>query len=220
MTRDADGSYSRGMKILKALMIASALFGTARAEDKPAKTEEGFTPLFDGKTLDGWKVGENAPSFSVQDGAIVAKGERAHLFYAGKVKDAKFKNFELRLDVMTKANSNGGVYISTAYQESGWPTQSYEVQVNNSHGDWRKSGSLYKVADNKDPFADDAWMAYVIVVKDGKISISINGKELLKDFVPKEGGSKLLPDGGTIAFQAHDPGSTVLYKNIRIKALD
>lgn len=208
------------MKILKALMLASAFLSTAHADDKTTKAEEGFTPLFDGRSLDGWKIGENPKSFSVQDGAIVANGERAHLFYAGKVQDAKFKNFELRLDVMTKPNSNGGIYISTAYQESGWPVQSYEVQVNNTHGDWRKSGSLYKVADNKEPFEDNTWMAYDVIVKDSKISISINGKELLKDYAPKEGESKLLPDGGTIAFQAHDPGSTVLYKNIRIKVLD
>ncbi len=182
--------------------------------------EEGFTSLFDGKTLDGWKVGENASSFKVQDGAIVANGEHAHLFYEGKFMGAKFRNFELRLDVMTKPNSNGGVYISTSYQESGWPTKSYEVQVNNTHGDWRKTGSLYKVADNKEPFEDNTWMAYDIKVKDNKISITINGKELLKDFTPPEGENKLMPDGGTIAFQAHDPGSTVLYRNIRIKPLD
>lgn len=208
------------MKILKKLLFlaaAATAFHTASAEDKP---EEGFTALFDGKTLDGWKVGAHPESFSVKDGAIAANGEPAHLFYNGAFKNAKFKNFELRLDVMTKPNSNGGVYISSAFQEDGWPTKSYEVQVNNTHTDWRKSGSLYKIVDHKDSFEDNTWMAYVIRVQDGRISISINGKSLLKDYTPEEGKSKLMPDGGTIALQAHDAGSTVLYKNIRIKTLD
>lgn len=205
------------MKILGKLTL---LTGFIAASHLSLAAEEGFTSLFDGKSVDDWKVGANAKSFSVQDGAIVANGEPAHLFYNGKFKDAKFKNFELKLDVMTKPNSNGGIYISTSYQESGWPTKSYEVQVNNTHGDWRKSGSLYQVVDNKEPFEDNTWMAYDIVVKDNKISITINGKELLKDYTPEEGKNKLSPDGGTIAFQAHDAGSTVLYKNIRIKPLD
>lgn len=208
------------MKFFKSVLLTATLIGLVHAQDKPAKTEDGFTALFDGKSLDGWKIGENAKSFSVQDGAITANGERAHLFYEGKASGPKFKNFELRLDVMTKPNSNGGIYISTSYQESGWPTKSYEVQVNNTHSDWRKSGSLYQVVDNKVPFEDNTWMAYDVIVKDGKISITINGKELVKDYLPKEGESKLSPDGGTIALQAHDPGSTVFYKNLRIKTLD
>ncbi len=210
------------MKPLKKLLflaLAITSIQHAAAEEKPFQPEEGFTSLFNGKSLDGWKVGDNSASFTVKDGAIIANGEPAHLFYNGDFKNAKFKNFELRLDVMTKPNSNGGVYISTEFQQGGWPTKSYEVQVNNTHKDWRKTGSLYQVVDNKEPFEDDTWMAYVIRVVDGKISITINDKTLLKDYTPEEGKSKLMPEGGTIAFQAHDAGSTVFYKNIRIKSL-
>jgi hypothetical protein len=63
-------------------------------------------------------------------------------------------------------------------------------------------------------------MKYVIKVDKGVINISVNGKELVKDFKPEEGKSKLEKGGGTFAIQAHDPGSTTLYKNIRVKALD
>lgn len=184
-----------------------------------AQKEEGFVSLFDGKTLDGWKVGENAAAFKVEDGAIIANGDCAHLFYAGK-EGEKFKDFELRLDVMTKPNSNGGVYISTVYQEKGWPSHGYEVQVNNTQSDWKKSGGLYNYVDNKEPFKDNEWMKYVIRVKKGKINVTVNGKDIVKDYEPEEGKSKLEKDGGTFAFQAHDKGSTTLYKNIRVKKLD
>ena len=200
-------------------LFSAILAGAALLLSVSAQTEKGFVSLFDGKTLDGWKVAEDKGAFKVEDGAIVVNGDRSHAFYVGKVNDAKFENFELRLDVMTKPNSNGGVFISTVYQEEGWPSAGYEVQVNNTQSDWRKSGGLYAVVDNKEPFKDNEWMKYVIRVDKGVNNVSVNGKELVKDYKAEEGKSKLTKGGGTIALQAHDKGSTTLYKNIRIKEL-
>ena len=200
-------------------LFSAILAGAALLLSVSAQTEKGFVSLFDGKTLDGWKVAEDKGAFKVEDGAIVVNGDRSHAFYVGKVNDAKFENFELRLDVMTKPNSNGGVFISTVYQEEGWPSAGYEVQVNNTQSDWRKSGGLYAVVDNKEPFKDNEWMKYVIRVDKGVINVSVNGKDLVKDYKAEEGKSKLTKGGGTIALQAHDKGSTTLYKNIRIKEL-
>ena len=201
------------IKKLFSAVVAFAFVLTASAEP-----EEGFVSIFDGKTLDGWKVGGEAANIKVVDGAIVANGNCTHAFYVGKDGKAKFKDFELRADVMTKPNSNGGLYIHTEFQEKGWPAKGYEVQVNNTQSDWRKSGGLYAVVDNKEPFEDNTWMKYVVRVEKGKITVSINGKELV-NYTPEEGKSKLQKDGGTFAIQAHDPGSTTLYKNLRVKEL-
>lgn len=183
------------------------------------EVEKDFTPLFDGKTFEGWKVAEKPESFVIEDGSIVAKGTRAHAFYVGKSGDAKFDNFELRLDVMTRKNSNGGVFIHTVYQDTGWPAKGYEVQVNNTHSDWKKSGGIYNYQDNKEPFKDDEWMHYMIRVEKGTVKVTINDKEV-SNYTPKEGESHFEKGGGAIALQAHDPGSVVFYKNIRIKKLD
>jgi hypothetical protein len=180
--------------------------------------EPGFVSLYDGKSLDGWKINDDQSAFSIEDGAIKAKGDCAHLFYVGKVNDGKFKDFELRLDVMTRKNSNGGVFIHTVYQDKGWPS-GYEIQVNNTQGDPQKSGGLYNTVKNLEPFKDDKWMKYVISVKEGVVNVSVDGKHLVKDYKPAEGESKLLPEGGTLGIQAHDKDSTTLYKNIRIKVL-
>jgi hypothetical protein len=204
------------MKTLFALTAALVCSASPIFADK---LEEGFVALFDGKSLDGWKVNENKESFKIEDGAIVAEGERSHAFYVGDVKNAKFQDFELRLDVMTRPSANGGVFIHTEFQKDGWPGKGYEVQVNNTQSDWRKSGGLYAVVDNKEPFEDNTWMKYVIIVQDGVVKVSINGKELV-NYKAQEGKSKLLEGGGTIALQAHDPGSKIYYKNIRIKPLD
>jgi hypothetical protein len=199
--------------IFAAISALALLSPTARA------VEEGFQPLFDGKSLKGWKVSENREAFRVVDGVIVAHGKRAHAFYVGAVNGAKFGNFELRLEAMTKKKSNGGVFIHTEYQEKGWPAKGYEIQVNNTQGDWRKTGGLYSVVDNKEPFEDGKWMEMVIRVENGVITSTVNGKELVK-YKSEGKKNKLLPGGGTIALQAHDPGSEVHYKNIRIKPLE
>ena len=183
------------------------------------EAEQGFTPLFDGKTLTDWKVSGNPEAFKVEDGAIVTKGDCSHAFYSGKFHDAKFASYELRLDVMTREHSNGGVFIHTQFQDKGWPAKGYEVQVNNTQSDWKKSGGIYNFQDNKVPLKDNEWMHYVIRVEGGKVVVTIDGKEI-SNFTPKEGESRLTKEGGTIALQAHDKNSTVLYKNIRIKPLD
>ena len=62
----------------EALVLAAACLG---ADPKAGK--DGWINLFDGKTLDGWKAGDNAESWSVRNGAITGDGERSHLFYMG-----------------------------------------------------------------------------------------------------------------------------------------
>ena len=122
---------------------------------KTAPHSEGWVNIFDGKTLDGWKAAEHPGSFTIKDGAIVVFGERAHLFYDGAVKNHDFKNFEFKVTVMTTPGSNSGIFIHTVYQDTGWPSKGYEIQVNNTHGDWRKTGSVYAIQDVKEAPAKD-----------------------------------------------------------------
>jgi len=195
-----------------------------------AVAQDGWISLFNGKDFTGWKVNENnTNTFTIQDGAIVSHGPRAHCFYVGPVQDHDFKNFELKVDVMTRTGSNGGVFIHTAYQDSGWPAKGFEIQVNNTHTDRIKSGSLYHVvdigADVVSPLVkDDEWFTEHITVKDKTVTIELNGKQVVtwtqpdnwngtSDFV----GRRI--DHGTFALQGHDPGSTVFYKNILVKPL-
>lgn len=204
---------------MKKLLTLFALMTAWTAPLVGAESEEGFISLFDGKTLDGWKSNNEDPAaFSIENGAIKANGRRCHLFYHGAVGGAKFNNFELRLDVMTRKNSNGGLFIHTVFRESGWPS-GYEIQVNNTQKDPQKSGGLYDIVKNPKPFADDTWMKYDIQVKDGVIKVTVNDQELVNHKIDPA-NSKLLPNGGMLAIQSHDAGSTTLYKNIRIKLLD
>jgi hypothetical protein len=203
-------------------MLALAL---AFAISAPA-AEPGFISLWDGKTFNGWKKStDNPDTFRIEDGAIVANGPRCHLFYVGDVHDSTFKDFELMVDVMTKPHSNGGIYFHTAYQADGWPSKGFEVQVNNSHTDWRRSGGLYAIEDVKEALPDNEWFTEHIVVKGKNVKIYLNDKQVVDwtqpaDWTPPKGMEGRALSEGTFALQGHDPGSTVYYKNIRVKPLD
>jgi Domain of Unknown Function (DUF1080) len=208
--------------IFPVCILSISIFGCAGS--KQVKFD-GWVPLFDGKSLNGWKVGANASTFSVDSGMIIAHGPTAHLFYVGEVQQHNFKNFEFKADVMTTPGSNSGIYFHTEYQESGWPTKGYEAQVNNSHTDWRRTGSLYGVQDVKEVYVKDyQWFTEYIMVKGKKIIIKINDKTVVDytepDSVkrtPEQAGRVL--SSGTFALQGHDPNSKVYFKNIVVKPL-
>ena len=179
--------------------------------------EEGWISLFDGRSLEGWKAGENASTFSVVDGAIVAHGPRSHLFYVGPVQDHSFKNFELKADVMTTPGSNSGIYFHTNYQQSGWPRTGFECQVNNTHRDPKRTGSLYNVKNVRQTTAkDNQWFVYHITVNGKRVVIRIDGKVVV-DYAEPDDTHRL--SNGTFALQGHDPRSKVYYKNILVKPL-
>lgn len=202
------------------ILVAASLFACSlptRAVD-PAKDGDGFVTIFDGKTMAGWKVSEHPDTFKIVDGALVTKGDRAHCFYVGD--DKPFVNFELKLDVMTRAKANGGVYFHTRWQETGFPGAGFECQVNETHSDPKKTGSLYNIKNvmNTSPVKDDQWWEYDMMVKDKTVTIKVNGKVVTEWTQPENARKKL--SKGTFALQAHDPGSEVHYRNIRVKRLD
>jgi hypothetical protein len=185
-----------------------------------------WVSLFDGHSLNGWKVGANAGTFSVKDGQIVVHGPTAHLFYEGDYKNHDFKNFELKVDVMTYPGANSGIYFHTQYQESSWPEKGFEVQVNNSHTDWKRTGSLYDVVNIKETYVKDMeWFTEYIRVDGKHVVIKINDKIVVdykepEDYKPAPGQKGHFLSSGTFALQGHDPKSEVHFKNIMVKVPD
>src|SRR5260370_14416323 len=114
----ADQGVRPPVCILAFILAAGSLFAQ----------EDGFTPLFNGKDLTGWRASENTQAFSVKEGAIMAHGPRSHCFYVGDFAGHSFRDFELKVDVMTLPRANGGVYFATDFQDSGRPLNGSEVQ--------------------------------------------------------------------------------------------
>lgn len=210
-------------RVMKCL-VAACLVGLGIVASAADSKEEGFVQLFDGKTFNGWKINERPESWAIEDGAFVAKGDRSHLFYVGD--DKPFVNFELRVDVKTEPHSNGGIYFHTKFQPEGWPKYGFEAQVNNSYDkDPQKTGSLYAVKPVTEKNVDDnVWYTETIIVKGKNVKIKINDKTVVDYDEPadKKAGEDFTRkiDQGTFALQAHDPGSRVHFKNIRVKRLD
>jgi hypothetical protein len=219
------------MKRVIAVCAASAAIGLAAvapaARQAAPQTEAGFTSLFNGVDTTGWKVSGNPAAFTIVDGAIQANGapNAAHIFYDGPVQNHAFTNFHLKLDVMAKNRSNGGIYICTEFQETGFPQKGFEIQLNNSHTDRVRTGSIYHVLDSTYiPAKDDEWFPMEIMVQGSVVTTTVKGRKTAEwtqpaDWVTNYDHSARRIGPGTIAFQAHDPNSFTYYKNIRIKPL-
>lgn len=207
---------------------------TALVAAMPATADDGWVSLFDGKTLNGWKASENPGSPQVRDGAIVAEGKRAHLFYVGDDGRAEFENFELELEIKTEPGANSGVYFHTKWQDSGWPGAGFESQVNNTQPpfkeqDYRenkKTASLYGIRNLYKAMAQDGeWFTVNIKVARPRVEIRLNGRlvtaytEPANPVLPTPGPKLNLLGKGTFALQCHDEDSRAYYRNIRVRRL-
>ncbi len=200
----------------------------------PATASEGWVSLFDGRTLSGWKASENPDSPQMRDGAIVAEGKRAHLFYVGDDGRAEFENFELELEIKTEPGANSGVYFHTQWQDSGWPAVGFESQVNNTQPpfkeqDYRenkKTASLYGIRNLYKAMAKDGeWFTMSIKVARPRVEIRLNGQlvsaytEPANPVLPSPGPKLNLLGKGTFALQCHDEDSRAYYRNVRVRRL-
>jgi len=209
-------------RITSLLLVATALLlapvaGVAQDKDKDAdKDKDGWISLFNGKNLDGWKIGDaKQGKWKVENGSIVANGPRSHLF---TIKE--FKNFEFKAEVMTTPGSNSGIFFHTKYQAVGFPRTGHESQVNVSQGDPVKTGSIYGVVKlYETPAKDNKWWEQHIIVRGKNVVVKIDGKTVLDYTEPAgtTGGHKI--SSGSFALQAHDPKSVTYYRKLRVKPL-
>ena len=182
-----------------------ALATTVHAADKPGR----WIKMFDGKTLNGWKANERPESWSVKNGAIVGDGEASHLFYMKE----ECGNCEFKAKVKINHGGNSGMYFRTAFGP-GFP-KGYEAQVNNTHKDWRRTGSLYGISDVKEQLIpDDTWWEQDIIADGNHIIIKVNGKTVV-DYVD----AKNTYTNGYFALQQHNKGSVVEFKDLMYRKL-
>ncbi len=199
-----------------------------------ATAAETWHSLFNGRDLTGWRANVMPESFKVVDGTIRVNATKpsAHLFFCGKLPEgfARFKNFVLEATCRSEPNSNSGIFIHTdmTTRDSALHlAKGYEIQLNSSKKEKRKTGSLYAVVDlAQSPVDESQWFQIRVTVRDKRITIELNGKQVV-DYTeppdvtrPKERAGRLIdPEGGGIALQAHDPGSVFYFKDIRLQML-
>jgi hypothetical protein len=185
----------------------------------PAAADDAqWTPLFDGTSLDGWeKVGQDASVWEVQDGALCGSGPASMLVCT----KGPYKNFRYRAEIKINDGGNSGLYFRTSRMARF--TDGYEAQIDSTHRDPIRTGSLYGMCHVYDQLVKpDTWFTYELEVRDDvwrgrkmtRIKIAVDGKELYEhlDFA-------LTFKEGHFAFQQHDPGSRVSIRKVEVLPL-
>lgn len=197
--------------VLSLFLVVPMDSGAAEKAD-----EKGWISLFNGKDFTGWRISEDG-NWKVEDGVIVGGGNRSHVF-----SDQKFKDFEFKTECQLEPGSNSGVYFHSDYVET-WPVVGLEVQLNNTHGDPRKTGSLWGVTHAFESAAkDNEWFELHVKVVGNHVQTFVNGKMVI-DYIQPNGVTddrRVREEGGSFALQAHDPKSVMKFRNIRVKPLD
>lgn len=215
------------MRFAVAAVVLAMFASAAHADD--------WMPLFNGRGLSGWRANNDPESFAVVDGAlrVQASGKTsAHLFYVGERNEGfeAFRNFELEAVCRAEPNANGGIFVHTDMSirdAQKHLAKGYEVQLNSTAKEKRKTGSLYAVIDlEKSPVDETKWFTVRVTVREKRITVALDGKQVVDytepaDVVrPKERtGRVFAADGGAIALQAHDARSVWYFREIRVKRL-
>jgi hypothetical protein len=172
-------------------------------------TDEGWISMFDGKTLAGWKANEHPEAWSAKDGTITGDGVESHLFWMTR----ECENCEFKADVKISDGGNSGMYFRTAFGP-GFP-KGYEAQVNSTHTDPKRTGSLYNFKNIYEQLVPpDTWFSQHIIAQGNHIVIKVNGKTVV-DYVDDKNTYKK----GYLALQQHNKGSVVMFKNLVMKPL-
>ncbi len=236
------------LRIVLALALSLAvLLPSAPAEDKK---DEGWVPLFNGKDFTGWKIpdppsgdfkgvsgeknadgkviafvgetkrGKKVTLWQIKDGMIVGGGLASHIFTTLEAED-----FHYRVEAKINDRGNSGQYFRTKF-EGGFP-RGYEAQINATHSDKIRTGSLYPdyrtklgmhrkdicVMDTAPHKPDEFFVQEVIAVGD-RIVIKVNGKQTVDFKDPYKTHTK-----GHFALQGHDPGSVMTFKKVEYRPL-
>jgi hypothetical protein len=216
-----------------------------------------WVKLFNGKDLSGWQLpvpaggfagvtsklnaagkvvaltgtpakgGEPVALWRVEDGLLIGGGPMTHLF----TERGDFDDFHLKVEVKVNDGGNSGIFFR-ADVRPGIPA-GYEAQVNATHKDPVKSGSLYpnggngldkyrkeNCVMNKAAHGPDEFFTEEVICQGARIRILVNGKQTVDftdpyDHPARQAGFKK----GHIALQAHDPGSVMTFKSVEIKRL-
>jgi hypothetical protein len=234
--------------ILATAVLAALAVVPAAGDDK--KADGGWVQLFNGKDLTGWKI-PNPPSgqftgveekknaegkvvafvgklkdgteqtlWEVKDGLIVGGGNASHIFS----ERGDYADFRFRVEAKLNDGGNSGQYFRTEFGP-GFP-KGYEAQLNATHRDAIKTGSLYpggslgkyrdKIVAVKDTATHkaDEFFTQEVIAKGNHIQIKVNDKQTL-DWTDPDNTFK----SGHFALQGHDPKSVMTFRKVEVQEL-
>jgi hypothetical protein len=223
------------------LLLALGLPAFAAPNDPtPEELKDGFKPLFDGKSLDGWrtyKAAEPKPQWQVVDGAItLTAGGGGDL-----ITREQFADFELRWEWKIAAEGNSGVMwrVAETAEPSSRTGPEYQLLDPASKGKFlgevqkgNVGGALYDLVPAKPELSKPAgeWNDSRLVVKGGHIELHLNGVKTAEVDQASDAWRKMLAGSkfatwprfakearGHLCLQDH--GNPVSFRRLRIKTL-
>ena len=198
------------LRILVAFTLTSSVLPAQTDAGKPLPEKpdaHGWSKVFDGKTLSGWTA-PTPGKWEIKDGVLIGQGPVSHLFSPNA-----YTNLEFKAEVTLNHSGNSGMYFRAALG-TGWP-KGYEAQVENTSPDPQKTGSLYNLNKIGEQLVqDDTWWTQHIIVVGNRVVIKVNNR-IVTDFVD----TRNTFTSGHLAFQQHNEGSVVRYRNVMVKRL-
>ena len=219
---------------MKRLLLAATLFASTFL----AHAGDGWTSLFDGKTLTGWTLADGkapGPGWKVEEGGVLhLEGKGAGFLLSEK----EYASFELEWEWKLATGSNNGIkYWVTKVGGKEWLGIEYQMIDDAVHPDGKRggnhdTGSLYDLVDSaKDKILKPIgeWNSSRVLVKDGKIEHWLNGKlcssadtktDEWKEHVAKskfKNKAGFAPGQGKLMLTEH--GDPTWFRNIRIREL-
>jgi hypothetical protein len=187
------------------------------------KEKAGFIPLFNDKDLTGWKTHPKQPgNWRVEKGVLVGSGPTISHLYSER---DDYKNFHLRAEARINDGGNSGVHFRVAFGPK-FPANNpahlfgYEAQINSTHGDVNKTGSLFMggegpaVSIRESPVPPGQWFTIEVIAQSNHILVKVDGKTTA-DFTDE----KRRFTSGHIALQQHNPQTVAEFRKIEIKEL-
>ncbi len=190
-------------------IAVSCLLNAATVSLAAEKAAEGFVSLFDGKTLKGWHLVNDA-KFVAEDGVLKLNGGGGWLR-----SDKEYADFILRLELrFMKPKQDGGVFLRSGKAGKDWPSRKYEVQSENSPRMAKIFGAendlnVELVQKVLKPVGE--WNEYDIKIVGPNIEVRLNG-----DLVSTSDGANALTRG-YLGLQGESGFHE--YRNLRIRDL-
>ncbi|GLF98328.1 ThuA domain-containing protein [Streptomyces yaizuensis] len=190
--------------------------GQTRADCTP---RTGDRPLFNGKTLNGWK--QAGPGrFTVTDGELRTEGGMGLLWYQAK----ELRSYRLTLDWKVEGDDNSGIFVGFPASDDPWSAvnRGYEIQIDATDTPDRTTGAVYGFRSADLKARDRAlrppgqWNTYEITVRGERLQVHLNGTKI-NDFTNTDPARSLTD--GHLGLQNHGTGDRVSFRDITLREL-
>lgn len=196
----------RLIPLLAVVALPLALAPAAEPDSGVKPPPAGFTALFNGKDLSGWKDAEKqGESWKAEAGVIRYTGKGGKNLATAR----NYRDFELYVDWKIKKGGDSGIYLRGRPQVQIWDNKEGSGGLwNNKPG---SNGKVPLVVADKPP---EEWNTFYIKMVGTRVTVKLNDKLVVDNAEMLDGK---VPEEGTLELQTH--GNELWFRNIFVREL-